>query len=26
CRRCGMPIALEMMQNRKLYLCPGCQR
>ncbi|NLT26246.1 MAG: Fpg/Nei family DNA glycosylase [Microbacteriaceae bacterium] len=26
CRRCGTPIALEMMQNRKLYWCPGCQR
>lgn len=26
CRACGTPIALEMMQNRKLYWCPGCQR
>lgn len=25
CRNCGTPIALEMMQNRKLYWCPGCQ-
>lgn len=26
CRRCGTPIALEEMQARKLYWCPGCQR
>ncbi|MGC5075568.1 Fpg/Nei family DNA glycosylase [Agrococcus sp. DT81.2] len=25
CRRCGTPIALETMQGRKLYWCPGCQ-
>lgn len=25
CRRCGTPIALETMQARKLYWCPGCQ-
>ena len=25
CRRCGTPIALEVMQARKLYWCPGCQ-
>lgn len=25
CRRCGTPIALETMQGRKLYRCPGCQ-
>lgn len=25
CRRCGTPIALEVMQGRKLYWCPGCQ-
>ena len=26
CRRCGTSIALELMQQRKLYWCPGCQR
>lgn len=26
CRRCGTPIALETMQGRKLYWCPGCQQ
>lgn len=26
CRTCGTPIALEPMQGRKLYWCPGCQR
>lgn len=26
CRSCGTPIALEQMQARKLYWCPGCQR
>lgn len=26
CRRCGTSIALEAMQGRKLYWCPGCQR
>lgn len=26
CRRCGTPIALAEMQNRKLYWCPTCQR
>lgn len=25
CRVCGTPIALEEMQARKLYWCPGCQ-
>lgn len=25
CRRCGTEIALEEMQARKLYWCPGCQ-
>lgn len=25
CRTCGTPIALELMQQRKLYWCPGCQ-
>lgn len=25
CRRCGTPIALAEMQNRKLYWCPSCQ-
>ncbi|SDS54184.1 Fpg/Nei family DNA glycosylase [Agrococcus carbonis] len=25
CRRCGTSIALETMQGRKLYWCPGCQ-
>lgn len=25
CRRCGTPVALETMQGRKLYWCPGCQ-
>lgn len=25
CRRCGTHIALELMANRKLYWCPGCQ-
>lgn len=25
CRRCGTPIALEIMQQRKLYWCPHCQ-
>ncbi|UCR89315.1 Fpg/Nei family DNA glycosylase [Mycetocola spongiae] len=25
CRRCGTNIALEVMQARKLYWCPGCQ-
>ncbi|HIY66024.1 MAG TPA: Fpg/Nei family DNA glycosylase [Candidatus Agrococcus pullicola] len=25
CLRCGTSIALEMMQQRKLYWCPGCQ-
>lgn len=25
CRRCGTAIALETMQGRKLYWCPGCQ-
>lgn len=25
CRRCGSAIALETMQGRKLYWCPGCQ-
>ena len=25
CRRCGVTVALEMMQQRKLYWCPGCQ-
>jgi endonuclease-8 len=25
CLRCGTNIALEMMANRKLYWCPGCQ-
>lgn len=25
CRTCGTPIALEEMQARKLYWCPGCQ-
>ncbi len=25
CRRCGTAIALETMQARKLYWCPGCQ-
>lgn len=25
CRRCGTTIALEVMQARKLYWCPGCQ-
>lgn len=25
CRRCGTPVALETMQARKLYWCPGCQ-
>lgn len=26
CLRCGTNIALEMMANRKLYWCPGCQQ
>lgn len=26
CRRCGTHVALELMANRKLYWCPGCQR
>ncbi|WP_110589077.1 Fpg/Nei family DNA glycosylase [Microbacterium suaedae] len=26
CRRCGTEIALEEMQARKLYWCPGCQK
>jgi len=26
CLRCGTNVALEMMANRKLYWCPGCQR
>lgn len=26
CRRCGTTVALETMQARKLYWCPGCQR
>ena len=26
CRVCGTPVALEEMQARKLYWCPGCQR
>lgn len=26
CRTCGTPIALEEMQARKLYWCPGCQQ
>ena len=26
CKRCGTNIALEMMANRKLYWCPGCQQ
>jgi endonuclease-8 len=25
CKRCGTNIALELMANRKLYWCPGCQ-
>jgi len=25
CRRCGTNISLELMANRKLYWCPGCQ-
>ncbi|WP_072313323.1 Fpg/Nei family DNA glycosylase [Agrococcus sp. Marseille-P2731] len=25
CRRCGTAVALETMQARKLYWCPGCQ-
>ncbi|MET4100471.1 endonuclease-8 [Agrococcus sp. UYP10] len=25
CRRCGTSIALQTMQGRKLYWCPGCQ-
>lgn len=25
CRSCGTPVALEEMQARKLYWCPGCQ-
>lgn len=25
CKRCGTNIALEVMANRKLYWCPGCQ-
>jgi len=25
CRRCGTTVALETMQGRKLYWCPGCQ-
>lgn len=25
CRRCGTNITLEVMANRKLYWCPGCQ-
>lgn len=25
CRRCGTSVALETMQGRKLYWCPGCQ-
>ncbi|MCH1883445.1 DNA-formamidopyrimidine glycosylase family protein [Agrococcus sp. ARC_14] len=25
CRRCGTAVALETMQGRKLYWCPGCQ-
>jgi endonuclease-8/formamidopyrimidine-DNA glycosylase len=25
CRRCGTPISLAEMQNRKLYWCPSCQ-
>lgn len=26
CKRCGVNIALDVMGNRKLYWCPGCQR
>ncbi len=25
CRVCGIPVALDLMQNRKLYWCPSCQ-
>lgn len=25
CRRCGTPIAMELMASRKLYWCPKCQ-
>lgn len=25
CRRCGTPVAMELMQNRKLFWCPSCQ-
>jgi formamidopyrimidine-DNA glycosylase len=25
CLRCGAFVAIEMMNSRKLYWCPGCQ-